>query len=125
MQLHLLLKFVLFSYIIHPFLIYFFKANRLNFLINLFTPLFYHVSFQKMLDFCANFGPSLPCENVLYYNRAKAYKMVAAPSLPCENVLYCDFKQWHYRLLNNFNLATNGKGVVLVHLYFRHSCQGP
>ena len=25
----------------------------------------------------------------------------------------------------NFNLATNDKGVILIHLYFRHYCQGP
>ena len=32
------------------------KAICLNFLSFLFTTIFYHVSFQKMLDFCANLG---------------------------------------------------------------------
>jgi len=34
-------------------------------------------------------------------------------------VLYRNIKQWHYRLLRNFNLATNDKDVIPIHLYFR------
>lgn len=41
------------------------------------------------------------------------------PSQPCENLLYINLNQWHYRLLRNFNLATNDKDVIPIHLYFR------
>ena len=49
----------------------------------------------------------------------------ANPSLPCEILLYINLNQWHYRLLQNFNPATNNKDVISFHLYFRHYCQGP
>ena len=34
--------------------------------------------------------PSLPCELLLYCNKAKAYKLIAEHSLPSEFVLYCN-----------------------------------
>ena len=68
--------------------------------------------------------PSLPSENVLYYNRILSSSFISAPSLPSENVLYYNLK-WHYRLLKDFNLSTNEESVILIHLYFRHFCQGP
>ena len=41
------------------------------------------------------------------------------PSLPFKNVLNCNLKQWHYRLLQNFNSSTNEVSMILIHLYFR------
>ncbi len=40
--------------------------------------------------------------------------LIPCPSLPSGLGLYCNLK-WHYILLKNFNLATNDKGVILIH----------
>ena len=63
--------------------------------------------------------PSQPCENLLYINSTASYDIGRYPSQPCENLLYINLNQWHYRLLRNFNLATNDKNVIPIHLYFR------
>ena len=65
------------------------------------------------------FEPSQPCENLLYINRLNMKHTPHDPSQPCENLLYINLNQWHYRLLRNFNLATNDKDVIPIHLYFR------
>ena len=69
--------------------------------------------------------PSLPCGITLMYNLPSGSEHPVHPSLPCEITLMCNLKQWHYRLLKNFNRFTNDNGVILVRLYFRHYCQGP
>ena len=82
------------------------------------------VVLQLTMKYSRTIPPSLPCEYMLYCNIDRDYFLYHRPSLPCEYMLYCNLK-WHYRLLRNFNLVTNDKGVILVHLYFRHFCQGP
>ena len=79
---------------------------------------------NKIRQHIINFFPSLPSEFMLYINCSIQKYIVERPSLPSEFMLYINLK-WHYRLLQNFNPATNDKGVILVHLYFRHFCQGP
>ena len=97
-------------------------ATHLFFRINQ-TYLHYHVkacctattmSSKDVLD-----NPSQPCENLLYINLEQQYRLANKPSQPCENLLYINLNQWHYRLLRNFNLATNDKNVIPIHLYFR------
>ena len=97
-------------------------ATHLFFRINQ-TYLHYHVkacctattmSSKDVLD-----NPSQPCENLLYINARMRYIRQNFPSQPCENLLYINLNQWHYRLLRNFNLATNDKNVIPIHLYFR------
>ena len=70
-------------------------------------------------------GPSLPYEIVLYINTILDWMRRDGPSLPSKNVLNSNLKQRHYRLLQNFNLFTNEVSMILIHLYFRHYCQGP
>ena len=36
-----------------------------------------------------------------------------------EWIAFTTIQKWHYRLLRNFNLITNDKGVILIRLYFR------
>ena len=50
--------------------------------------------------------------------------LIPCPSLPSGLGLYCNLK-WRYRLLIDFNLFTNEESMILIHLYFRHYCQGP
>ena len=69
--------------------------------------------------------PSLPYEILLYINRPIRTEFAPPPSLPYEILLYINLNQWHYRLLQNFNHSTNEESVILIHLYFRHYCQGP
>ena len=97
-------------------------ATHLFFRINQ-TYLHYHVkacctattmSSKDVLD-----NPSQPCENLLYINDQSHQYIDLYPSQPCENLLYINLNQWHYRLLRNFNLATNDKDVIPIHLYFR------
>ena len=119
----LLLKFVLFSYIIHPFLIYIAKVNCLN---NLNHSLYIYIltrkktkNARKLCEMQPVCTPSLPSEILLYINRKAEYHLSSYPSLPSEILLYINLNQWHYRLLRNFNLATNDKDVIPIHLYFR------
>ncbi len=81
----------------------------------------YYNEYIRMLK---ELNPSLPSENVLYYNSILFAGVYVAPSLPSENVLYYNLK-WHYRLLRDFNLATNDEGMISIHLYFRYFYQGP
>lgn len=117
------LRFCLFSYIIHPFLIYFVKANCLN---NLNHSLYIYIltrkktkNARKLCEMQPVCTPSLPSEILLYINVRWALFPVLFPSLPYEFMLYINLNQWHYRLLRNFNLATNDKDVIPIHLYFR------
>ena len=72
-----------------------------------------------------DFTASLPCEILLYINMIYKKNLKMPPSLPCEILLYISLNQWHYRLLQNFNLFTNEESMIPIHLYFRHYCQGP
>ena len=132
------LRFCLFSYIIHPFLIYFVKANCLN---NLNHSLYIYIltrkktkNARKLCEMQLVCTPSLPSEILLYINRKAEYHLssypslpseillyinvrwalfpVLFPSLPYEFMLYINLNQWHYRLLINFNLVTNDKGMI-------------
>ena len=80
--------------------------------------------YNLLLTQIVAFPPSLPSENVLYYNFLLKELPNVLPSLPSENVLYYNLK-WHYRLLRDFNLATNDEGMISIHLYFRYFYQGP
>ena len=69
--------------------------------------------------------PSQPSENVLKYNENFSILSINDPSQPSENVLKYNLTQWHYKLLIDFNPATNGTGIIQIHLYFRYRYQGP
>lgn len=77
------------------------------------------------IQFFNGWCPSLPCEYVLYINIRNFLGTRPLPSLPYEILLYINLKQWHYRLLINFNLFTNEESMISIHLHFRHFCQGP